>query len=145
MIITGEFFAHHHDSFGVPKIPLSPLELQLAVENGDWTPPIHPEGEDGLLAYATGGLVIVMPKSLAAGMSILPTKKQGALLTRQQQNVLEWLARGLSISQISHQLNLSERQVRHHINHIKDRLGASTNAQALGRAAFLGLIDYHPG
>ena len=121
--------------------PLSPADLQIAVEMGAWKPPIQPESGDRLIALTTGGLVIVMPETLAAGLSFLQSKRQGIWFTKHQHKVLEGMAEGLSVSQIAHDMGISERQVRRHIKNIKDRLGASTSAQALGRAAILGLIE----
>jgi DNA-binding NarL/FixJ family response regulator len=61
---------------------------------------------------------------------------QGAmLLSKREQDVVRWLAEGLTNSQIAHQLNLSENTVKNHLFRIYNKLGVSTRVEAVIYAA----------
>ena len=59
-------------------------------------------------------------------------------LSPRQQEVLSYLAQGLTNKQIAYRLKLSQRTVNLHIAAIKRKLGAQTSAQSVSRAAALG-------
>jgi DNA-binding CsgD family transcriptional regulator len=66
----------------------------------------------------------------------------GALaLSPRQMQVLRGLAEGLTTKQIALRLGLSPRTVRFHAAALKERFGASTRAESVGRAATLGLLE----
>lgn len=51
-------------------------------------------------------------------------------LTKREQEVLEWLARGLTNRTIGDRLSLAENTVEHHLKHIYQKLGVKTRAEA---------------
>lgn len=61
-------------------------------------------------------------------------------LSEREQQVLELLAEGLGVSQISQRLYVSESTTKSHIAKIYEKLGASNRAQALVTAIKMGLI-----
>jgi len=61
---------------------------------------------------------------------------QGAtLLSKREQDVVRWLAEGLTNCEIAHQLNLSENTVKNHLFRIYNKLGVSTRVEAVIYAA----------
>ncbi|MBR9651767.1 LuxR family transcriptional regulator [Thalassovita aquimarina] len=74
----------------------------------------------------------LLPKALA-----IP-----ALSTREKE-ILQWVAAGKSQQDIGDILSISHRTVEVHIRSSREKLGALTTAQAVGRAITLGMI--HPG
>jgi two-component system nitrate/nitrite response regulator NarL len=61
-------------------------------------------------------------------------------LTARERDVLEWLALGLSNRAIGARLGISEHTVKFHVAAIYGKLGASSRAEAIRRAARRGLI-----
>ena len=61
-------------------------------------------------------------------------------LTAREREVLEWLALGLSNRAIAERLGISEHTVKFHVGSIYGKLGASSRAEAVRRAARRGLI-----
>ncbi|MBA2360299.1 MAG: hypothetical protein H0V79_05040 [Actinobacteria bacterium] len=61
------------------------------------------------------------------------------LLTRREQEVLSWLARGKTNAEIAELLWLAPSTVRKHLENVYAKLGVSTRTAAVAR--FLGLID----
>jgi DNA-binding NarL/FixJ family response regulator len=57
------------------------------------------------------------------------------LLSKREQDVVRWLAEGLTNSEIAHQLNLSENTVKNHLFRIYNKLGVSTRVEAVIYAA----------
>jgi DNA-binding NarL/FixJ family response regulator len=51
-------------------------------------------------------------------------------LTKREQEVLEWLARGLTNRAIGGELCLAENTVEHHLKHIYQKLGVKTRGEA---------------
>jgi len=79
-------------------------------------------------------------ESLLAAIANAPATQlvdsQGAtLLSRREQDVVRWLAEGLTNSEIAHQLNLSENTVKNHLFRIYNKLGVSTRVEAVIYAA----------
>lgn len=68
----------------------------------------------------------------------------GPKLSARELDVLTRLAEGLSVSQISGQLFISESTTKTHVSKIYDKLGASNRAQALMTALRMGLIKQSP-
>lgn len=64
-----------------------------------------------------------------------------ASLTTRQQQVLEYLSQGKTVSQIASRLGISPRTVETHVATLYRRLGVSTRVQAVSQAARLGLVD----
>ena len=64
-------------------------------------------------------------------------------LSSREVEILQWVAEGKSQQDIGDILSISHRTVEVHLRSGRDKLGALTTAQAVGRAISLGLI--HPG
>lgn len=64
-----------------------------------------------------------------------------ASLTTRQQQVLEYLSQGKTVSQIASRLGISPRTVETHVATLYRRLGVNTRVQAVSQAARLGLVD----
>jgi hypothetical protein len=69
------------------------------------------------------------------------TSPQGPQLSPREREVLQLLADGLGVSQISRQLFISESTTKTHISKLYDKLGAGNRAQALMTALRLGLLE----
>ncbi|MDT7640221.1 MAG: hypothetical protein QOC83_4509, partial [Pseudonocardiales bacterium] len=70
--------------------------------------------------------------------AVRPDPSPGALTLRELE-VLTLLTEGLLNIAIAHRLEISERTVAHHIEHILDKLGASSRTSAARRAVEDGL------
>ena len=64
-----------------------------------------------------------------------------ALVTEREREVLQLLARGLTMQQAARRLGISPRTVESHVTKIYRKLGADSRVQAISKAAGLGLID----
>ena len=64
----------------------------------------------------------------------------GPQLSPREKEVLDLLAEGLGVSQISRRLYISDSTTKTHISKIYEKLGATNRAQALMTALRLGLI-----
>lgn len=69
---------------------------------------------------------------------------QGPQLSPRENEVLQRLADGLSVAQISRQLYISESTTKTHISKLYDKLGAANRAQAIMTALRLGLLKEVP-
>jgi DNA-binding NarL/FixJ family response regulator len=64
-----------------------------------------------------------------------------SLLSDREVEVLRWLAKGQTTSQIAGGLYISENTVKTHIRHILEKMEVSNRAEAVARAAQMGLIN----
>lgn len=64
-----------------------------------------------------------------------------AVLTDRELEILEHLARGLTVKQTATRLGISPRTVESHIAKLYRKLGARNRVQAVSRAAALGLVE----
>lgn len=69
------------------------------------------------------------------------TSPQGPQLSPREREVLQLLADGMGVSQISRQLFISDSTTKTHISKLYDKLGAGNRAQALMSALRLGLLE----
>ena len=69
------------------------------------------------------------------------TSPQGPQLSPREREVLQLLADGMGVSQISRQLIISDSTTKTHISKLYDKLGAGNRAQALMTALRLGLLS----
>jgi DNA-binding NarL/FixJ family response regulator len=69
------------------------------------------------------------------------TSPQGPQLSPREREVLQLLADGMGVSQISRQLFISDSTTKTHISKLYDKLGAGNRAQALMTALRLGLLS----
>ena len=119
-------------------------------------------------AVATGGWGLLAPEAdaeelqlvvnaVARGMTILPQPLAAKLLppiseadanaqaleidlTPREQDVLDWLGRGLPNKLIAQELRITEATVKFHVSAVYAKLGAASRAEAITKAARLGLI-----
>jgi DNA-binding NarL/FixJ family response regulator len=91
---------------------------------------------------AAEGLVVLEPGALdldaLRGTPSLDAPIES--LTRRELEVLPLLADGLTNRRIAERLGISEHTVKFHVNAILGKLGAATRAEAVARAARLGLL-----
>jgi DNA-binding CsgD family transcriptional regulator len=71
----------------------------------------------------------------------LDSAPEGANLTPREREVLVLVARGLTTAKIAERLNLGYPTIRTHMEHIREKLGVKTRAQAVARALALRLIE----
>jgi LuxR family transcriptional regulator, quorum-sensing system regulator BjaR1 len=71
---------------------------------------------------------------------LLDYRRHGRLLTRRDQDVLLFSARGLSTAEIAKEFGISDRTVEEHVRHACRRLGAANRTQAVAIAVRNGLI-----
>jgi len=67
--------------------------------------------------------------------------RPGEHLTAREQEVLQLVAHGYTARRIAQRLTLSPSTVRTHVEHIRDKLGCRTRAEAVARALGLGLLE----
>lgn len=77
----------------------------------------------------------------AAGHRVRKRRSWPAGLTAREVEVLCLIARGLSSREVAQRLQLAEKTVRNHVEHIYMKIGASTRAEAALFATRHGLID----
>jgi DNA-binding CsgD family transcriptional regulator len=70
---------------------------------------------------------------------VLEEQRNGIELTKREQEVLSWVARGKTNAEIAELLWLAPSTVRKHLENVYAKLGVSTRTAAVAR--FLGLID----
>ena len=70
-----------------------------------------------------------------------PLRAPPSNLTRREQQVLEYLAKGFTFGEISRILGLSSHTVASHVKHIYQKLEVRSRAEAVYEAVQLGLID----
>jgi DNA-binding NarL/FixJ family response regulator len=90
---------------------------------------------DAIRTVAAGGRFI--PRSLE---SRLAERCPGADITPRENDVLRLLARGLSTTNIAHELRVAEKTVRVHIGNLLEKLGAHDRTHALVIALHRGII-----
>lgn len=64
-------------------------------------------------------------------------------LTDRERELLQWLAHGLTNSQIASRMFVSEGTVKQYLTRVGDKLGASSRTQTVIRAIQVGVIDPH--
>ena len=72
---------------------------------------------------------------------VLPKALARPSLSKREQEILQWVAHGKSQQDIGDILSISHRTVEVHIRSGREKLGALTTAQAVGRAIRLGIIQ----
>ena len=114
-------------------------------------------GADGyILKSAEPAALCQAIRQVAAGQSVLgpeltatvmraavrpPSPAPGVNLTAREQEVLHELARGATTAAIAETLSVSHSTVKTHIGHILEKFVAANRAEAVSRAAALGLLD----
>jgi DNA-binding NarL/FixJ family response regulator len=95
---------------------------------------LEPDAMIGVLARVLGGETYFPARGEFANGALRFTERQAA--------VLEGIARGQTSRAIAADLGIAERTVKDHLAVVYGRLDASTRAEAVARAAALGLIDF---
>ncbi len=99
-----------------------------------------PEALAAAVVSTARGLVVLDP-SLAGGFVRPPESPDGAEpLTPREREVLALLAEGLANKAIAARLGISEHTAKFHVNAILAKLGVESRAEAIVRAARLGLV-----
>lgn len=99
-----------------------------------------PEVVAAAVACAARGLMVLDP-ALAASFVRAPEPPDGAEpLTPREREVLALLAEGLANKAIAARLGISEHTAKFHVNAILGKLGVDSRAEAIVRAARLGLV-----
>lgn len=150
--MTRLLFLPNDQTFLLLESALPAGEVVEAVLSGQWAPPepystvlVEMEQEQPFQAFQQGSLVVItttLPLDLKAKTVAAPASDQRStdlVLTPRQQDVLQCLAEGLTTKEIALQLGLCPRTIAMHVAALKRRLGASTRAQSVGKAAALGL------
>lgn len=127
---------------------LDPADLVVEVAAGRWHPPPEIRARGGeppvaLRAVRLGREAVLIFPLLEPG-DLEDELRGEAALSRRQLAVLQCLAEGLAVKQISRRLGLAERTVFLHLAALKKKLRVMTNAQAVSRAVELGLCDLPP-
>jgi DNA-binding NarL/FixJ family response regulator len=150
--MTRLLFLPNDQTFLLLDSPFPASAVVEAVQSGQWTPPepyksmlAELQMEAPLRVFQQGTLVIItttQPLDLDVSTVLARSKPQRAvnqLLTGRQTDVLQHMAEGLTTKEIAFRIGVAPRTVLMHIAAIKRRLGATTRAQSLVRAAALGL------
>jgi two-component system nitrate/nitrite response regulator NarL len=88
---------------------------------------------------AARGLVVLEP-ALAGGFVRPPEAAGGEPLTPREREVLALLGEGLANKAIAARLGISEHTAKFHVNAILGKLGVESRAEAIVRAARMGLV-----
>lgn len=102
-----------------------------------------PESLRKALLQVARGQGALSPEVIAPVLQALSLGQADAapqLLTEREVHVLECLSEGLTTSQTGARLFISENTVKTHIRHILEKLEAGNRAEAVARAAQLGLL-----
>jgi DNA-binding NarL/FixJ family response regulator len=131
------------------------LMLTISAKDEDLLGAIQAGADGYLLKSAEPDDLCDAIRRVAAGQSVLSpevtaTVMQAAARTREgkaqvslsarERQVLAELARGATTAEIAATLVISESTTKTHIGHILEKLGAANRAEAVGRAATMGLL-----
>jgi DNA-binding NarL/FixJ family response regulator len=100
------------------------------------------------ILLVTQGMSVLSPQVtrqvLRAAVSGEANRSSDSGLSSREMEVLECLAHGKTTSQIAGELFISENTVKTHVRHILEKLEASNRAEAVSKAAQMGLIGSFP-
>ncbi len=136
------------------KEPVAVLMLTISQHEEDLIGAIKAGADGYLLKNTEPETLRETILNVAAGKAVLDPEVTGQvlrvvraspvvntdLLTEREADVLHRLARGLTTAQTGAELFISENTVKTHIRHILKKLEVSNRAEAVARAAQLGLI-----
>jgi DNA-binding CsgD family transcriptional regulator len=148
--MTHLLFIPDDQTFIMLDSPLSPDELAVSINSGQWAPPpaiaTLLKAGSSLKAACFGKLVL----ALLAKPPELPVTKAGPSgqsryegLSPRQDQILHCLIEGLTTQQIALRLGLHPRTVQYHISLIKTYFQAGTRAESIGRAMGSSLFKGH--
>lgn len=145
--MTRILFLPNETAFYTLDSILTPEKLVSAVNSGRWLPPgeMPPSDSpapDRQILYAVrlgpNTVLIFHPIDLE---QVKPGRPAGEALSRRQIAVLQCLAQGMTTRQIAARLGISRRTVYLHMAAIRGSLRAISTAEAVNRAAELGLCQ----
>lgn len=99
-----------------------------------------PEAIAAALAAAARGLAVLDAALAGAFLRPPAAGRAGDALTPREREVLSLLAEGLSNKAIAARLGVSEHTAKFHVNAILGKLGVDSRAEAIVRAARMGLV-----
>ena len=157
--MTRLLFLPNDQTFLLLESPLPAGAVIETIQAGQWTPP-EPYGSllseskpPILLQTFQQGTLVVITTSRPVELDVdTVLRRSGSarsaanFLTDRQADVLQYLSEGLTTKEIALRLGLQPRTILMHVAALKRRLGASTRAQSVMRAALLGLCKtgMHP-
>jgi two-component system nitrate/nitrite response regulator NarL len=102
----------------------------------------EPETLQTTIKQVVAGKSVLAPEVTAQVFRLVRSGQLGSsnILTEREVEVLRHLARGLTTSQTSAEMFISENTVKTHIRHILEKLEVNNRAEAVARASQLGLI-----
>jgi DNA-binding NarL/FixJ family response regulator len=113
--------------------------------NASLKPPGAPHGLDAEIAAVLQQLLSVAALELdtlaAAERPARPGRDAYVKLTRRERDVLDWLAKGKTVSDVSELMQISKCTVRTYIQRSLRKLEVSNRTHAVTRALQFGLID----
>lgn len=124
---------------------LDPDALIDLVNSGEWELPQPWQKENfELCAFRQDNRVIVLPAAVLEEIeeeeeNFEPAKS--LQLSPRQCQILDGLARGLTLKELALNMGISRRTVSAYVTILKKRLGTSTLAQSISRAQSLGLYN----
>ena len=130
--------------------PLAADDLVCEIQAGRWLPPepyaswLAASTFGRLRALRQGRWVIVTPTQPLGLPEEAVAGAQPFYLNPRQMQVLQGLVEGLTSKEIAMRLNLHFRTIEAHVAEIKRVLGTTSRAQAILRAAALGLCRIKP-
>lgn len=135
------------------------LMLTISDKDDDLMGAIEAGADGYLLKSAEPDELYQAIKRVAAGQSVLSPEvtarvmraavgshvpQTGVGLSPREREVLARLAQGATSAEIAADLTISENTVKTHVRHILEKLKASNRAEAVARAAALGILDSEP-
>jgi LuxR family maltose regulon positive regulatory protein len=114
-----------------------PTDLKLAT----WSPGVEAPGSNHREARTVDGLLLSgWESSYTDEPSAQPGSRVSATLTARERETLAMISQGFSNKGIARILEISPETVKSHVKRIFLKLAVSTRAEAVSRAASLGLL-----
>jgi DNA-binding NarL/FixJ family response regulator len=137
---------------GIPGIAATAAVVALASDGAAAGDALRAGARAVLLRGATPGAIAAALEAAARGLTVLDAPlaevflrtpedaEKSQSLTPREREVLALLADGLTNKAIAARLGISEHTAKFHVNAILGKLGAGSRAEAIVRAARMGLI-----
>lgn len=147
--MTRVLWLAHENAIFIFDVALTPSDLLLAVNNGEWQPPaaicalLSSEAQSSqtpLRGVLLGNLVMVYPLILEGSQETFQLGPH-LHLTERQRLVLQGIAEGLSLKGIARRLGISQSTVAAHVRALKRRLNCRTLPEVVLRGSALGLCN----
>jgi ATP/maltotriose-dependent transcriptional regulator MalT len=136
-------YAEQHGFLGLLAQTHSVLFLQQHMQETD-LPCTHAQSEHILNPCLKSGLLQAATELQALfAHQFQDNISQEALLSPREQEVLQWVAKGLASKQIAEHMHISVHTVKAHIQRIYKKLDVSRRTQAVAKAETLGLLIRH--